>query len=125
MRFLADMGVDIRVVEWLRRDGHDAVHLREEGLHRMPDDEVITKAIAEARTVLTFDLDFGHLAALARNRPVRVILFRLTSARAPHVIDRLASVLEASADALERGAIVLVEDARHRIRLLPIGRSPS
>jgi predicted nuclease of predicted toxin-antitoxin system len=31
MRFLADMGVSERVVEWLRTNGHDAVHLRDEG----------------------------------------------------------------------------------------------
>jgi predicted nuclease of predicted toxin-antitoxin system len=32
------MGVDVRVVEWLRRFGHEAVHLREQGLHRVPDE---------------------------------------------------------------------------------------
>jgi hypothetical protein len=36
MQFLADMGVDQRIVEWLRGQGHDAVHLREQGLHRHP-----------------------------------------------------------------------------------------
>ena len=37
MRFLADMGVDQRVVDGLRAQGHDAVHLREQGLQRSPD----------------------------------------------------------------------------------------
>lgn len=45
MRFLADMGVDVRVVRWLRERGHDAKHLRDEGLQRMPDGEIFTKAI--------------------------------------------------------------------------------
>jgi predicted nuclease of predicted toxin-antitoxin system len=36
MRFLADMGISQRVVEWLRTKGHDAVHLRDEGLQRLP-----------------------------------------------------------------------------------------
>jgi uncharacterized protein DUF5615 len=35
VRFLADRGVDQRVVAWLRAVGHDAVHLRDEGLHRL------------------------------------------------------------------------------------------
>jgi len=35
-RFLADMGVSPMVVEWLRSNGHDAVHLRDERLHRLP-----------------------------------------------------------------------------------------
>jgi predicted nuclease of predicted toxin-antitoxin system len=59
------MGVDVRVVRWLREHGHDAVHLRDEGLQRLPNGEIFTKAIAEARVVLTFDLDFGEIAALA------------------------------------------------------------
>jgi Domain of unknown function (DUF5615) len=29
MRFLADMGVAIRIVDWLRAQGHDAKHLRD------------------------------------------------------------------------------------------------
>ncbi len=47
MRFLADMGVNIRVVEWLRNNGHDAKHLREEGLHRMANGEIFAKALHE------------------------------------------------------------------------------
>lgn len=121
MRFLADMGVDVRVVEWLRSQGHDAVHLREEGLHRAPDAQIFAKALGEDRIVLTFDLDFGDLAALTRESAGRVILFRLDNARTPQVIDRLATVLASSSDALERGAIVIVEETRHRIRHLPIG----
>ena len=30
MRFLADMGVSQQVVEWLRTNGHEAVHLRDQ-----------------------------------------------------------------------------------------------
>lgn len=115
------MGVDVRVVEWLRGQGHDAVHLREEGLHRAPDEQVFAKALAEERIVLTFDLDFGDLAALTGDRPGRVVLFRLDDARTARVIDRLAAVLATSGDALARPVIVIVEDARHRIRYLPIG----
>jgi predicted nuclease of predicted toxin-antitoxin system len=115
VRFLADMGVDVRVVEWLRARGHDARHLREEGLQRAPDDHVFAKALAEDRIVLTFDLDFGDLAVLTREPSARVILFRLENTRTRHVIERLEAVLT-------RGAIVIVEEGRHRIRYLPIGK---
>ena len=124
MRFLADMGVDVRIVEWLRREGHDARHLRDEGLQRMPDSDIFDKAISEDRIVLTFDLDFGEIAALSRGRRSSVILFRLHNARTPHVIARLGAVLERSGEALGQGAVVLVEDSRHRIRRLPIGEAP-
>ncbi len=60
MRFLADMGVAVRIVEWLRAQGHDAKHLRQEGLQRMIDRDIFRKAATEGRVVLTFDLDFGE-----------------------------------------------------------------
>ncbi len=119
MRFLADMGVALRIVEWLRSEGHDAVHLREEGLQRMANGAIFDKATAEGRTVLTFDLDFGEIIALSRGRRVSVILFRLHNTRTPHVIDRLRTVLKDSGEVLEHGAIVVVEESRHRIRRLP------
>jgi predicted nuclease of predicted toxin-antitoxin system len=97
------------------------VHLRELGMHRTPDEQIFARALAEDRVVITFDLGFGDLAALTRDRPARVILFRLSNARTPHVIERLTAVLAGSADVLERPVIVLVEEARHRIRYLPIG----
>jgi predicted nuclease of predicted toxin-antitoxin system len=50
MRFLADMGVSLRVVEWLRSTGHDAIHLRDEGLQALPDGEVLQKALREERS---------------------------------------------------------------------------
>ena len=120
MRFLADMCVDIRIVEWLRHQGHDAVHLREEGLHRAPNGTIFEKGIEEGRTIITFDLDFAEIAALAKGRKGSVILFRLRNTRTPHVIEHLSKVLQQSAEALRKGAVVVVEEFRHRVRYLPI-----
>jgi len=114
MRFLADMGVSIRVVEWLRSNGHDAKHLREEGLHRMPNGEIFTKATHENRIIITFDL--------AKGEKTSVILFRLQNTRTSHLIHRLSTVLKDTANALEGGAVVVVEESRHRVRYLPPGK---
>jgi predicted nuclease of predicted toxin-antitoxin system len=121
MRFLADMGVAMRVVEWLRDQGYDARHLREEELHRLPDVQIFRKAIAENRVVLTFDLDFGEIVASSGRQKVNVVLFRLRDTRTPHVIERLKVVLQEAGPALEQGAVVVVEESRFRIRRLPIG----
>jgi len=121
MRFLADMGVSTGVMEWLRNNGHDAKHLREEGLHRMPNGEIFTKAIHENRIIITFDIDFGEIVALAKGKRASVILFRLHNTRTSHLLDRLSAVLKDSAKALEEGAVVVVEEARHRVRYLPPG----
>jgi len=119
MRFLADMGVDVRVVHWLRSQAHDARHLRDEGLQRLPNGEIFEKAIVESRVILTFDLDFGEIIALAKGRKAGVILFRLRNTRTPHVIRRLSSVLSDCMETLERGGIVIVQDSRHRVREFP------
>ena len=125
MRFLLDMGVDVRVAAWLREQRHEAVHLREEGLQRLPNGEIFTKAISENRIILTFDLDFGEIAALARGRKASVVVFRFHNTRTQHILERLAVVLADCSGILERGAVVVVEETRHRIRLLPVGHDQS
>jgi len=122
MRFLADMGVSTLTVKWLRSEGHDAVHLRELGLQRLPDEGILVKAREEGRIVLTMDLDFGYLLAISADPLPSVVLFRLSDERAEFVSRRLASVLTESAEALVAGAIVSVSDTSIRVRGLPIGR---
>jgi predicted nuclease of predicted toxin-antitoxin system len=117
------MGVDVRVVHWLREHGHDAQHLRDEGLQRLPNGKIFEKAIAEDRVVLTFDLDFGEIAALSVDRKTSVVLFRLHNTRTPHVIERLAGAISSCATALEKGAVVVIEESRYRVRYLPVGES--
>lgn len=119
MRFLADMGVDVRVVAWLREQGHEATHLREEGLQRLPDPEIFQKAISERRILLAFDLDFGEIAAFSRGTLVSVILFRLRNTRTPHVIERLSALLAFASADLQTGCLVIVEEGRFRLRELP------
>src|SRR3989304_7527735 len=121
MRFLADMGVSQRVVNWVRNEDHDAIHVCEENLLRLPNGLIFEKAYSEKRILLTFDLDFGEIVALSGGRNVSVILFRLRNTRTQHVIDRLKNVLIDAGHALEQGAIVVVEETRHRIRRLPLG----
>jgi predicted nuclease of predicted toxin-antitoxin system len=119
------MGVSRRVAQWLRDQGHESVHLGEVGLARLPNGEIFGKAIAESRIVLTFDLDFGEIVALSSGHAASVVVFRLRNTRAAHVIERLSATLEAAGDALARGAIVVVEESRSRIRDLPIKGSGS
>ena len=120
MKFLADMGVSLTTVEALRADNHDAVHLRDEGLIRLPDPEIAAKAVAEGRIVLTFDLDFGDILAAARSETPSVVIFRMRNQTPIAVIPRLVQVIGDCAEELARGAIVIVEDGGFRVRRLPI-----
>ncbi len=122
MRFVADAGVSPSVVEALRTDGHDAFHVRDRQLQRALDPVILTLAREERRILLAFDLDFGELLALGALESPSVILFRLSDERAASVTARLKQVLAVAQADLEAGALIVVEDARYRVRRLPIGR---
>ncbi len=49
-----------------------------------------------------------------------IIVLRLQNERPENVNRRLEQVLKESSGVLEKGAIISVEEARHRVRLLPI-----
>ncbi len=61
----------------------------------------------------------GDLIAASGEICPGVIIFRLQNERPENVNRRLEQVLEESFDALEKGAIISVEEARYRVRLLP------
>ena len=75
MQFLADAGISPEVVASLRADGHDAVHLFHQGLHRLADNDVLRKAASEGRILLAHDLDFSRLISRSCTDEARV-LFR-------------------------------------------------
>ena len=120
MRFLADMGISPATVSYLRDQGHDAVHLHEEGLHRLPDGAILDKGRKEQRVVLTHDLDFGELVAASGAKLPSVITFRLRNMRPERVNACLAEVFARDGQALERGAVISVTEGKSRVRMLPI-----
>ena len=44
LKFLADMGISYLTVEWLREKGYNTKHLRDEGLQKLGDDKIVSKA---------------------------------------------------------------------------------
>ena len=119
MRFLLDMGLAARTAQYLREHGHDAVHLREQRLQRLPDIEIVAKAVTEQRIILTHDLDFGRIVALSKGRAPSVVTFRLNDMRANTVNLHLDELVARFAADLERGALISVSDQGVRIRHLP------
>lgn len=124
MRFLANMGISMHTMLWLREHGHDAIHLREAGLSRAADEAVLEKARIEKRVVLTMDLDFGYLLSISQARLPSVVLFRLEDESSEMVNERLKSVLVQCGDDWEAGAIISVNEETIRVRRLPIAGEP-
>jgi predicted nuclease of predicted toxin-antitoxin system len=120
MKFLADMGISPKAVAHLQAHDHDAVHLIEEGLHRLSDRSILAKARTEGRIVLTHDLDFGDLMAASGAHLPSVIIFRLANMAAINVNNHLDIILRERAQVLQQGAILSITERRIRIRSLPI-----
>ena len=120
MRFLADMGISKNTVLWLRSEGHDAKHLRDEGLLRLADQDIFAKAKREKRIILTFDLDFAEITAAAGSQLPSVIIFRLQDQTPDNVNRVLHQVLSAAKKQLSKGAIISASEKRFRVRPLPI-----
>ncbi|MBD2597779.1 hypothetical protein BCD64_13635 [Nostoc sp. MBR 210] len=120
MKFLADMGISLRTISWLRSGGYDVVHLRDEGLQRLPDNEILIKARTERRILLTVDLDFAQLLAVSGDNLPSVILFRLGNENYDVINERLTQVLRECQEDLEAGSIISVSNETFRVRRLPI-----
>jgi predicted nuclease of predicted toxin-antitoxin system len=120
VKFLADMGVSMSTATSLRDAGHDAVHLRDEGLLKLEDSEILDKARSESRIVLTFDLDFADLLAASGEKLPSVIIFRLRNQTPSSVRPRLFEIVSECETDLNAGAVVVVEETRYRVRRLPI-----
>ncbi len=123
MKFLLDMGVSPNAVDFLQHLGHQALHLQQQGLHRLRDSEILKKARAEGCILLTHDLDFGDLLAASGANLPSVVIFRLRNMRPEQVNRHLRKIISQYSEALERGAIVTVTEGRARIRRLPLEMS--
>ncbi|MEA2872606.1 MAG: hypothetical protein QOH67_2582 [Hyphomicrobiales bacterium] len=107
---------------WLADRGHDAVHAADLGLARETDVTIMARAKQEARTVVTVDLDYPRLLALAQATEPSLILFRDGDWSEAAVIARMGEVLAALTEADITQSIIVVDHFRVRRRRLPIGR---
>jgi predicted nuclease of predicted toxin-antitoxin system len=121
MRFLIDNALSPVVAEGLCQSGHDAIHVRTIGLAAADDVTIFEYAERERRVIVSADTDFGTILAMRNSASPSVILFRGATPRNPNsqVKLLLANLGEMTAS-IERGAVVVVEPQRIRVRTLPI-----
>lgn len=119
MRFLLDQNQSPLLVELLAAHGHDVV--RDRGLSRAPDSDILEVALAERRTLISADTDFGEILARSNAAGPSIVLFRRQGQRrAAEVAALLLANLAAVTEELDGGAVVVFDADRVRVRRLPM-----
>ena len=122
MRFLLNMNVSRRLGRSLKARGHECRHAADIGMAAATDREIAEESRKSGETIITEDLDYGDLLAFAGESSPSVIIFRLQRAHPDRMLRRIVSAWSEMEGPLRDGAIVLIEDAAIRIRMLPIVR---
>jgi len=121
MRFLIDNALSPFVAEGLRQAGHDSIHVRDLGLAAADDVTIFEHADRDQRVIISADTDFATILAMRNAARPSVILFRGATPRNPiGQVKLLIANLAEIAPSIERGAVVVLEPQRIRVRSLPM-----
>ena len=114
---IADTNIAFAVVQFLRSQNVDVLCVREEGWRFYADRDILTKAHAMHRFVLTHDSDFGTLA-IHRKQPITGIIHLRPGGRpSTEVIAGLQDLLKMQVD-WTPPLIAVYQSGRLRIRRL-------
>jgi hypothetical protein len=118
MRFLADENFPGAAVRALAGAGHDVVWIRV-AAPGMSDRDVLAWAVRDGRVLLTFDKDFGELAAAsALPATCGIVLFRLPLFKSADSGGRLLGLITSRVDWF--GHFSVIEPGRIRMRPLRV-----
>jgi predicted nuclease of predicted toxin-antitoxin system len=122
MQFLANENFSLDAVTALRNDGHDEIWIRTDAPGSR-DVDILRRAVAENRILLTFDKDFGDLAfQFGLTATCGIVLFRLRAQSSAALAALVAAAIRSRTD--WAGNFSVVEPSRIRVRALPAPPGP-
>ena len=122
MKLLVDMNLSPAWVETLRQGGWEVAHWSSLGDPLCTDAQIMRFALDHDWVVFTHDLDFGALLAHTRAGKPSVFQVRARDVSPAHLAPLVVQVLRQFSGQLESGALVSVDEASQRVRLLPLSR---
>ena len=117
MRMIVNENIARSVIDQLRHRGHDVLSVKEE-MRGEGDEEILARAEAEQRIVVTCDKDFGELAfRVQRPATCGIVLLRLSGSDPDADNRRILDILDSRTD--WAGNFSVVTDDRVRMRAVP------
>lgn len=120
MKILVDMNLSPLWADTLQELGWEAVHWSAVGNPSAPDTEIFEHANRHRYVVLTHDLDFSAILAVTHATAPSVIQVRTQDVLSDQFRDTLTLALRQFESELESGALIVVDAARLRARVLPL-----
>jgi len=113
------MNLSPRWVAALQAGGWEAVHWSDVGDPTATDRTIMEWADGNGYIVFTHDLDFGVLLATTGATGPSVIQVRAQNVLPDHLAPTVLTALDQFQDRLEAGALITIDEARARVRILP------
>lgn len=120
IKILVDMNLSPDWVPVLGQHGWSAIHWSDVGDIRATDRTIMDWAIDNDHIVFTHDLDFGTMLALTHDTGPSILQVRGQNVLPDHMEDLVAAALQQHEADLESGALVVVDESKSRVRVLPI-----
>jgi predicted nuclease of predicted toxin-antitoxin system len=120
MKLLVDMNLSPRWSNLLNGAGIQAVHWSAVGKSNAPDSEIMTYAEQNDYVVLTHDLDFSAVLAVTHGRKPSVVQIRAEDVSPDVIGENIITALHQMELELEKGALLIIDTNRTRVRLLPL-----
>ena len=118
MRIKVDENIGAVGVSLLRESGHDVATVYDQGLSGCTDDRLFEICVAEARTLITLDRDFGHVPRFPPERASGIVVVELGGSASLQLLrDRLNDFLTIASSRPVNGELWIVEPGRVRVRL--------
>jgi predicted nuclease of predicted toxin-antitoxin system len=122
VKLLLDQGLPRTATAKLATLSWDVVHVGEIGMAAATDQEILRRALAEQRAVVTLDADFHTILALENASAPSVIRVRIEGLRGAELAALIVRVVRVCEADLVAGAMVTVDDGGVRVRALPVVR---
>jgi predicted nuclease of predicted toxin-antitoxin system len=120
IKILIDMNLSPDWVPLLQSAGWLAMHWSTVGDPKATDRTIMDWAEANAYVVFTHDLDFGTILALTRKTGPSVLQVRGQDVLPDHMGNLVIAAIGQHESDLESGALVVVDESKNRVRILPI-----